>query len=60
MMGYLAATGDLSIGALRKAMAYGTIVASYNIESFSLGRLQEISRADIDQRLEMYTRMLSV
>jgi sugar/nucleoside kinase (ribokinase family) len=60
MMGYLAATGDLSIASVRKAMAYGTIVASYNIESFSLGRLQEITRQDIDQRLEHFSRMLAV
>lgn len=60
MMGYLSATGDLSINALRKAMAYGTVVASYNIESFSLGKLQTISRKEIDQRLAEYTRMLSL
>ncbi len=60
MMGYLAASGDLSIASLRKAMAYGTIVASYNIESFSLGRLLEINRQQIDHRLEHFSRMLAV
>ncbi len=37
-----------------RAMAYGTIVASFNIEAFSLGRLMQISRADIDKRLAEY------
>ena len=60
MMGYLAATGDLSLASLRKAMAYGTIVASYNIEAFSLGRLLEVNRQQIDQRLEHFARMLTV
>ncbi|MCC6682281.1 MAG: sugar kinase [Phycisphaeraceae bacterium] len=58
MMGYLASTGDLSANGLRKAMACGTIAASFNIESFSLGRLKQISRADIDARLREFSQML--
>jgi len=50
-MGYLAASVDLSLPSLRRAMAYGTVVASYNIEAFSLGRLMQITRADLDRRL---------
>ena len=60
MMGHLAAAGDHSLKSLRRAMAYGTIVASYNIESFSLERLTQIKRGDIDERLTEYSRMLSV
>lgn len=61
MMGYLANhDGDLSVKALQKAMAYGTIVASYNIESFSLDRLREIERGHIDQRLADYAQMLVI
>ncbi len=63
MMGYLAA-GDTrkppTLAALRKAMAYGTVVASFNIEAFSLERLLQLSRADLDDRLAAYTRMLAV
>ena len=60
MMGYLAATGNLSLPALRTAMAYGTVVASFNIEAFSLGRLTEITRADVDKRLAEYRKMLEI
>jgi sugar/nucleoside kinase (ribokinase family) len=60
MMGYLAATGDVSLPSLRRAMAYGTIVASYNIEAFSLGRLMQVSRKDIDERLATYRTMLAI
>ena len=59
MMGHLAQAGDTSVASLRKAMAYGTIVASFNIESFSLDRLREITRSDIDARLGEYRRMLA-
>jgi sugar/nucleoside kinase (ribokinase family) len=60
MMGYLAAHGDLSPAAMRRAMAYGTILASFNIESFSLERLGQISREDIERRFEEYRQMLAL
>ena len=54
MMGYLAHAGRSDLPTLRRALAYGTIVASFNIESFTLRRLMEIGRADIDHRLHEY------
>ena len=54
MMGYLASCGRIDLPALRRALAYGTVVASYVIEDFSLDRLTEITRGDIDRRLEEY------
>jgi sugar/nucleoside kinase (ribokinase family) len=59
MMGYLAEAGRTDFKAIKRALAYGTIVASYNIESFTLGRLEEISRADIDRRLNEYADAVS-
>ena len=40
-------------------MAYGILVASFNVEDFSLERLKEISREDLEFRLRQYERMLS-
>lgn len=60
MMGYLAAADDLSLTSLRKAMGYGTIVASYNIEAFSLDRMMKIDRSHIDTRYNEYAGMLSL
>jgi len=60
MMGYLAATGDHSIDSLRTAMAYGTMVASYNIEAFSLDRMSQIQRTHIENRLAEYRHMLHI
>lgn len=59
-MGHLAASGDLSLDNLKRAMAAGTVVASYNIEQFSLGRLMEISAADLKARGDQYAAMLNV
>lgn len=60
MMGHLASVGaDVGdMPALRRALACGTIVASYNIESFSLNRLTEITRADIDRRLAEFADLV--
>ena len=63
MMGYLAtqATQDVfDARRLRTAMAYGTVVASFNVEDFSLNRLQEIERRDIDRRFDEYRAMLAI
>lgn len=59
MMGYLAANKEISADSIRKAMAFGTVVASYNIESFSLGRMKEIGKKDIEQRLKEYKNLIS-
>lgn len=61
MMGYLASdavSDHLDLGSIKRALAYGTIVASYNIESFTLDRLREITREDIDRRLAEYADII--
>ncbi len=57
-MGYLAQSGDLSWPNLKLAMAYGTVVASFTVEAFSLDRLLQIDRAQIDRRLEAFLSFL--
>lgn len=61
-MGYLAAqhAEPNDFEALKKAMAFGTIVASYTIEDFSIARLKEIGRDEIDARLAEFTGMLTL
>ena len=59
LMGYLAAKNNFEPQTLKEAMAYGILVASYNVEDFSLNRLRQIDRSDLDLRMEKYRRMLS-
>lgn len=59
MMGYLASRGEVSPKVLKESLAYGTVVASFNVEDFSLDRMRKIERADVDGRLNEYRRMLS-
>lgn len=59
MMGYLAACGNLDPPTLKRAMAYGILVASFTVEDFSLDRLRGITRDDVEQRMARYKAMLS-
>ncbi|RKY24441.1 MAG: sugar kinase [Planctomycetota bacterium] len=58
MMGYIAEQDDFSSQTLRKAIAYGTVVASLELEDFSLNKLAVITRADIDARLKEYRQLI--
>ncbi len=59
MMGYLSERDNFDPDTLKTAMAYGILVASFNVEGFGLERLTEITRADIDERMAEYRKMLS-
>lgn len=59
MMGYLAEKGQFDPVTLKTAMAYGVLVASFNVEDFSLERMKGIERADIERRMDLYRKMLS-
>jgi sugar/nucleoside kinase (ribokinase family) len=59
MMGHLAEQGNFDPKTLKEALAYGTLTASFTVEDFSLDRLRNIQREDLDRRMEEYKRMLS-
>lgn len=60
MMGYLACQGgSVDPENLRRALAFGTVTASYAIADFSLGGLQATTRQQIDQRREELKRAMS-
>ena len=59
MMGYLAEQRKTDPQTLKTALAYGTLVASFTVEDFSLERLKKIERADLERRMNDYRRMLS-
>jgi hypothetical protein len=55
--GYLASQKELTPGAFRRAMFYGSVMGSFACERFGTERLQEISRADIDKRFEAFREL---
>ena len=61
-LGYLdsrRAAGDsvLDHGVLRQAMAYGSVLASFNVEDFGTDRMQSLTREQIDERLREFRRI---
>jgi sugar/nucleoside kinase (ribokinase family) len=59
MMGHLASLGRFDPQALKEALAYGTITASFTVEDFSLDRLSAIDRVELDRRVAEYRQMLT-
>ena len=56
--GYLDGTGgDLDETNLRRAMGYGTVLASFNVEEFGTERVARLEREEIDERFEALRRM---
>ena len=45
---------------LRRSVVYGTVMASFTIQDFSIGRLKTLSREDLMHRREKFMRMMSV
>jgi sugar/nucleoside kinase (ribokinase family) len=51
-LGYLDSHyGDLDESTLRRAMGYGTVLASFNVEEFGTERVARLTREEIDARL---------
>ena len=57
--GYLAAQdhGQVTFQSLRKAVVFGSVMASYNVEAFSLERLRTLTQGDINDRYQSFKLM---
>jgi sugar/nucleoside kinase (ribokinase family) len=57
LIGYLAYTNDICEENLRKAVVHGSVMASYNVEDFSLRRLVSLTPDDILARYREFKRL---
>jgi sugar/nucleoside kinase (ribokinase family) len=60
LAGYLAAncgTGEVTFEALKKAVVYGSVLASFNVEAFSLERLKTVDKPQIESRYDLFRRI---
>ncbi len=57
--GYLAGRTDGEVGfaELRKALIYGSVLASFNVEAFSMDRMRTLTSDQIDERYQMFKLM---
>jgi len=55
VLGHLARSKDHSQSGLRRAIVYGSVVASFTVEDFGLKRLTSLSLAEIEERYRRFT-----
>jgi sugar/nucleoside kinase (ribokinase family) len=53
-MGYLANTGNLSEEGVRQAIVFGSVMASFNVEDFSLNRMKKLDYKEIEARYRSF------
>ncbi len=54
LMGYLSNVGNLCDDTLRRAIVFGSVMASYNVEDFSMNRLRNLSYPEIEKRFKLF------
>jgi sugar/nucleoside kinase (ribokinase family) len=57
-MGYLASTGDTSFDNMKRAIIYGSAMASFCVEKFGAERLAELSQEEIDNRIQQFVNLV--
>jgi sugar/nucleoside kinase (ribokinase family) len=58
-MGYLANTGDTSEEGIRQAIVFGSVMASFNVEDFSLNRMKRLTYPEIEKRFRSFRSLTS-
>ena len=60
-LGYLSAQDDwIGATSLRRAMTYGSVIASFNVEEFGTERVSRLTRDEIDERFDAFRRMTAL
>jgi sugar/nucleoside kinase (ribokinase family) len=57
LMGYLASQEKLDEAAMRRAMIYGSVMASFNVEEFGTERVQRLTHEEINNRFRAFKQM---
>jgi sugar/nucleoside kinase (ribokinase family) len=58
-MGFLANSGDLSEAGIRQAIVFGSVMASFNVEDFSLDRMKRLDYKEIEARYKSFKSLTS-
>ena len=59
MLGYLAKADDLSFDTMKRAIIYGSALASFCVEKFGTARLKALMPSQIEQRLQEFSSLVS-
>lgn len=58
LMGYLAKTDDLSFENMKRAIIYGSAMASYCVEQFGTERIRSLNERDVHERIAAFVRLM--
>lgn len=58
-MGYLAKTGKINANSVRKALMYGSVMASFTVEDFSVNRFRKLKKKDIEIRYRKFKELVT-
>ena len=58
-VGHLAKTNDLSFSNMKSAIIVGSALASFCVEKFGPDRLKEITKEEIDNRIQQFVQLVS-
>jgi sugar/nucleoside kinase (ribokinase family) len=56
-LGQLARSGDLTQQGIRRAIVYGSVVASFTVEDFGVKRLASVALRDIEERYKSFAQL---
>ena len=56
-MGYLASQEKLDEAAMRRAMIFGSVMASFNVEEFGTQRVHRLTHKEINERFHAFKEM---
>lgn len=58
-MGFLAQSKDISFENMKRAIIYGSAMASFCVEEFSIERLRSLSKDEFEDRLKQFVNLVS-
>lgn len=58
-VGYLDSTKDFSFEGMKSAIIIGSAIASFCVEKFGTARLRELTRKDIDERVQQFVELVN-
>lgn len=58
-MGYLAKVDKINEATLKKAIAYGTVTASFNVEDFGVNKTSHLTIRELEERLGKFRKIIS-
>ena len=57
-IGYIAKTGSISFENMKRAVIYGSAMASFCVEEFSIGRLKTLNKSQINSRVKQFAKLV--